>query len=260
MKSFKAFLLRLIAALPGGNRLLDACFRSLDRYRMARDGEEEHRKKVFQGLFDTNKWGSPESVSGGGSEMASTENIRKEIPRLVAKLGVQTFLDAPCGDYNWFRTIQWSQPLASYIGGDIVPALIERTQALYGNDRTKFIPLDIVHDALPAADLWLCRHCLIHLSNRDILLVVDNFLKSDIRYLLTTTNSTCTENKDIPTGWWRTLNLQRPPFNFCPPLEMIEDWIAGYPVGHLALWDRETLKKCMASNPEFQHVIQAARS
>ena len=259
MKTPKEWMQRAIVALPGGEKTLDACFRILDRFRMAKQGREAHRKQVFRNLFATNKWGSAESVSGGGSEMASTENVRKEIPRLVAERGVQTLLDAPCGDYNWFRTIQWRQPIA-YVGGDIVPELIANNQARYGDARTRFVELDVVHDDLPAADLWLCRHCLIHLPNRDILLAIDNFLNSDVRYLLTTTNSECRENKDIPTGWWRQINLQLPPFDFCPPLETIADWIPGYPVGHLALWERESLKTCLAANAEFQRVARARKS
>ena len=259
MKTLKQLIQRAIRALPGGERRLDACFRILDRFRRFRQGAAAHRKNVFRDLYATNKWGSPESVSGGGSEMASTENVRKEIPRLMAERGFRTILDAPCGDYNWFRTIQWRTPV-DYVGGDIVPDLIAANQAAHGRPGVKFIELDVVRDPLPAADVWLCRHCLIHLSNRDILLAIANFLQSDVRYWLTTTNSECRANKDIPTGWWRPLNLQLAPFHFCPPLEMIDDWIEGYPVGHLALWERETLKRHLAAHPEFQQALREAQA
>ena len=70
--------------------------------------------------------------------------------RLVAKLGVQTFLDAPCGDYNWFRTIQWSQPLASYIGGDIVPA----TGELWGNYPQTYSLVGLINSAMKLSKSW----------------------------------------------------------------------------------------------------------
>ncbi len=88
--------------------------------------------------------------------------------------------------------------------------------------------------------MWLCRDCLFHLSNHDILLVIENFFRSNVKYLLTSTHSNC-ENEDIQTGSFRQLNLQKEPFNFGKPIALIEDWIEGYPVRHLALWEREVL-------------------
>jgi len=84
------------------------------------------------------------------------------------------------------------------------------------------------------------------------MLVIDNFIRSDIRYLLTTTHSDCAENKDIPTGSFRLLNLQLPPFSFGKPITMIDDGMEGHFVKNLALWDRETLRKSLAFNKAFR--------
>lgn len=211
-------------------------------------------EEIFQRHFEINEWGSNESVSGPGSTANYTENIRKELPRLCSELGVQTMLDAPCGDFNWFRLIEWDTPI-TYTGGDIVQPLVERNQAMYGDSRSTFLKLNIVYDELPRVDLWLCRDCLFHLSNRDILLVVANFLRSDIGYLLTSIHSDCAANSDIQTGAFRLLNLQLPPFCFSKPLKRLDDWIDGFPVRHLALWDRETLMNCLASNRTLQRVL-----
>lgn len=239
----KDVIRRLFVALPGGRAILLKRFQYLEHRRLARIGNAE---QIFRHHFETNEWGSNESVSGAGSTIAYTENIRKEISRLVNDLAVDTILDAPCGDYNWFRMIQWERAI-TYIGGDIVQPLVERNQSLYGSPSAKFIKIDIVHDILPTVNLWLCRDCLFHLSNRDVQLVIDNFLRSEIRYLLTSTHSACVENSDIPTGSFRLLNLELPPFNFCKPITMLDDFIEGFPVRHLALWDRETLSKSLAS-------------
>lgn len=196
-------------------------------------------KEIFQYHYTKNLWGDEESVSGPGSTIQYTENIRKEIPKLVSELGIKVILDAPCGDFNWFRMISWQDEI-TYIGADIVDSLIDRNQLLYGSDRRNFTYLDITHDALPKADMWLCRDCLFHISNHDILLVLENFFKSNIRYLLTSTHSNC-ENEDIPTGSFRFLNLQKEPFNFGKPIAFIEDWIEGYPIRHLGLWERQEL-------------------
>jgi hypothetical protein len=196
-------------------------------------------KDIFHNHYTTNIWGSTESVSGPGSTIQYTENIRKEIPQLVSDLDINVILDAPCGDFNWFRMITWQKPI-TYIGGDIVEPLINRNQLLYGSDNNSFTCLDITQEALPKADMWLCRDCLFHLSNDDIFLVIENFFKSNIRYLLTSTHSNC-ENADIPTGSFRLLNLEKEPFNFGKPIVLIKDWIPGYPTRYLALWEREVL-------------------
>lgn len=240
-KKIKQVLRQIISALPGGKALLENRERALARREIARLGSA---KEVFNHYYEVNQWGNEESVSGAGSTLEYTENIRKEIPQLVSKLGCSVILDAPCGDYNWFRMIQWETPI-SYTGGDIVEALIARNQAKYGNDRTKFISLDIVNDTLPKAHLWLCRDCLFHLSHADIRSVIKNFLKSDIDYLLTSTHPKCEKNVDIPTGSFRLLNLQLPPFSFGKPLEVMDDWIEGFPVRQLALWDRESLRNAV---------------
>jgi hypothetical protein len=243
MTRVKETLRRIITAFPGGKAILRSRHYYREYFRLARIG---NAKEIFWHHYAVNEWGSEESVSGPGSGIRYTENIRKEIPRLVSELGVKVILDAPCGDYNWFRMIAFENEI-TYIGGDIVEPLIERNQSLFGRQNTKFICLDIVHEALPKADLWLCRDCLLHLSNRDILLVIDNFLRSDIRYLLTSTNSNCDENCDIPTGSCRLLNLRLPPFSFGEPMTLIDDWIEGYPVRHLALWERESLRNGLTS-------------
>lgn len=245
---FKLTIRGIVSSFPGGEALIRARANYLESRRFARIGGTA---EVFRHHYEYNRWRNDESVSGPGSTVAYTENIRKRLPALVKELGVSTILDAPCGDYNWFRLIQWETPIR-YTGGDIVEPLVERNQSLYGNSSTRFIPLNIIHDTLPEAELWLCRDCLLHLSNHDIFGVIRNFLRSEIPYLLTSTYTECSKNHDIPTGAYRPLNLQLSPFEFGEPLRSMDDWIEGHPVRHLALWERETLGKRLASNERFR--------
>ena len=74
-------------------------------------------------------------------------------------------LDVPCGDFYWMRLV----PLdVDYTGGDIVSDIVARNQAQYGDERRRFLRLDLLQDPLPAADLIFCRDCLVHLSNAHI--------------------------------------------------------------------------------------------
>jgi len=242
---------RIIDFVPGGRRMLQA-------YRYAEEKRRIHAmgvEGVFARIYEHNLWGSEESVSGPSAKLEYTQNIRKEIPRMIDRFGVKQILDAPCGDYNWLRFIERGKD-THYTGGDIVEALVINNQEKYGNDCTRFVHLDIRTDELPEADLWLCRECLQHLSNSDIFKVISNLLNSDIRYFLATTHTQCKMNKDIPTGNFRQLNLELPPFSFCKPILYIEDdWMGeGWAVRHLALWEKRQLSESLTSNKALRRI------
>lgn len=108
-----------------------------------------------------------------------------------------------------------------YIGVDIVSELIARDRELYASAAREFRVPYIARDPLPKVDLILCCDCLIHLSLRNCARVIENFKASGSTYLLTTTYTGIKRNAEIPTGSWRPIILQAPPFNFPTPLELI---------------------------------------
>ena len=231
-----SILRSFVSLFPGGENLA----RRLSYYRrgrkLARIGDTEDR---FTFIYEHNKWKNPESVSGAGSSLGFTENIRREIPRVLEDFGVTRMLDAPCGDYNWFQEI--TRDKVSYIGGDIVKAIVGSNTESYGDESTSFMHLDITKDTLPDVDLWMCRDCLIHLSFDLIDAALANFERSNIRYLLASTCPEITENYDIPTGHVRLLNLMLPPFDFPEPLRLIDDTEDDFERRALGLWDRTQL-------------------
>lgn len=210
-----------------------------DRRLREKLGKIGSAQEVFTHYYHTNRWGSEESRSGAGSTLAYTENLRKELPPLLQRLNIKVFLDAPCGDYNWFRHV--SRPGVRYIGGDIVSDLVADNARTYGGEDTQFMVLDITKDRLPVADMWMCRDVLFHLSYVDALQAIRNFLDSGIPWLLTTTHPNRDSNRDIPTGSFRELNLRLPPFNFPQPQFVIDDWVEGFPERQMGLWSREDL-------------------
>jgi len=238
----RLFARKIIYLIPGSRKILGAYTYAQDKRNISSLGAEG----VFTRKYEYMTWDCEESVSGPGSTIEYTKNIVKEIPQLINHFGVKQILDAPCGDFNWFRFVDRGRNIY-YTGADIVKALVIDNQQKYEDDYTSFIHLDIINDELPEADLWLCRDCLVHLSNSDIFKVISNLLSSDIRYFLTTTHTGCKMNIDIPTGNFRRLNLELPPFNFCKPILYIDDWIEGYPVRHLALWEKHQLSESLPS-------------
>ena len=178
-------------------------------------------RETFTHIYETDLWSGPHSVSGAGSGRDQTQIIAGELTRLVEEFGVDVFLDVPCGDFGWMRHV--ALPVKKYIGGDVVEELVERNRIQYQDSTHTFQVLDLTTDPLPAADMLFCRDALVHLSFDDALAVLENIRSSDIELLLTTTFTDCGENEDIPTGDWRILNLQLPPFNFPAPLCLINE-------------------------------------
>jgi hypothetical protein len=205
------------------------------RLRPARPANE-----VFTEIYESRTWGDGPSVSSDGSSLEQTERWRAEVPALLARLGVESMLDAPCGDFYWMREVAGLP--ATYIGGDIVPALIEGNRARHSGAGRRFEVIDIVRDALPRVDLIHCRDCLVHLPLAMAQQAIANFKQSGATYLLTTTfPRTGRTNIDISIGEWRPLDLELAPFGFPPPLwslaevpELSADGITHFK--HLALW------------------------
>jgi len=237
----------LIELFPGGKAFTERMSQRRRARRLTPLGDMEG---VFSHYFSVNQWKNAESVSGEGSTFENTASIRAALPALVDELGVQTILDAPCGDYNWFQFVARG-PDVHYVGGDIVKELVAANQERFGNATTRFQHLDIVHDTLPAADLWLCRDCLPHLSFEFIVKALKNFLASDIRYLLTTVHPDALENSDILTGDFRLLNFELAPFGFPEPSKRVDDTSEGLDRKQLLLWSREALREGLASNELF---------
>lgn len=186
-----------------------------------KSGQQLSTKETFHEIFESNHWAADSSVSGSGSQDDQTTEISLQIPKLIDELNVRTFLDIPCGDFNWFGRIA-NQP-ETYIGGDIIPEIVDSNAKKYGRKNRTFMQIDLIRDPLPEADLLHCRDCLVHLSNDDVLAALQNIRKSKIKYLLSTTFTACDENVDIVTGDWRIINLEKAPFNLPAPDLLINE-------------------------------------
>jgi SAM-dependent methyltransferase len=174
---------------------------------------------AFRHAYRTNLWGGTESPSGPGSSHDQTARLKHALPDLLHQLGSRTLLDLPCGDGHWMASI--ALPGIRYIGADLLPELVSRAAA--GSPGREFQQLDLTTSPLPPADLLLCRDCLVHLSFEDIGRALGNIRRSGIPYLLATTFPDEPENRDVITGDWRPLNLQRPPFHFPVPVVLLRE-------------------------------------
>jgi hypothetical protein len=213
--------------IPGASRLLFAGAAKLLSLSLS-------RARVFQLAYATRVWGSAESGSGIGSELAATENVSAYLPELFQRLQVSKFLDAPCGDWNWMRRVDLSG--VDYFGGDVVSSVVTKNKQEYARPGVRFIHADLTKDPLPTVDMIMCRDCWVHLSFEDIAAMLKNFRRTGARWLLVSNTPSQNRNQNKATGIdWRHLNLHLPPFNFPAKIEGRKDHYPDVPF-EIALW------------------------
>lgn len=151
--------------------------------------------------------------SGPGSLPEYTAAYRHLINDLIRTHRARSVLDFGCGDWQFSRLIDWGEAL--YYGVDVVPELIARLRKEYGAPDRVFFTVDPQDPELPnAVDLVVCKDVLQHLSNAEILRLLERF-KVAKRWLLVNDihPSLAENNKDIATGGYRCLDLSAPPFS-----------------------------------------------
>lgn len=212
--------------------------------RKAKTRKKQAIKDVFTAYKETKFWKSTESLSGDGSELSVTIDLRKGLKRIIEQFEIKTILDIPCGDFNWMKAVALEK--VQYIGGDIVTSLIDNNSENYASQNIKFKELDLTIDELPNVDLIFCRDCLVHLSYKQICKAIKNIKRSNSTYLLATSFVNATKNKDILTGEWRKLNLEIAPFNLGKPIAIIDEKYTQkgerYADKSMCLWQIEDIK------------------
>ena len=176
------------------------------------------RKEIFAKIYEDGIWKSGSSKSGSGSEIEQTKILSEYLRWLIRIERIETFIDAPCGDYHWQN--QFADDVKNYIGLDIVPELIEELNSRIievDGRETSFAVRDIVSDSLPPGDFLLCRDCLVHLSHDESLKAIRNMISAPIRLIGITTFIDRESNEDAPAPEWTPMNLSHEPFNFRAP-------------------------------------------
>jgi SAM-dependent methyltransferase len=193
-------------------------------------------KEIFTEYYLGNSpWNNPYSKSGIGSAIQNTNKIRAAIPKIIKDFNIKTFLDLPCGDFNWMKSVDLSY--IEYTGADIVDQIIIDNNIKYSSKNIKFIQLDLVNDNIPTFDLIMVRDCLVHLPINDVKKAIKNIKKSNSKYIFTTTfnseNSARPCNADTEVGSWGWVDLQVEPYNFIKPILLLSEEEDSK---HMGLW------------------------
>lgn len=172
-------------------------------------------EEIFSHIYEKKKWGVNEDkgCSGGGSSIKATVEYRQFLECLLMMSGIQSVVDAGCGEWEFSKKIDWTG--IDYCGYDVVRAIIEKNQKNYGNEHIRFMHADILSTDLPPADLLICKDLLQHWTNADVSAFSAQFPK--YKYCLITNDvdkeTKSSRNSDIQRGESRTIDLTQPPFN-----------------------------------------------
>jgi SAM-dependent methyltransferase len=152
---------------------------------------------VFTELYRKNKWGGAQGEFYSGPGSTEKHIISPYIEMITDKVYSEacvgrSFVDLGCGDFNVGSQLI---PLcSSYVGVDIVKPLVQRNQEKYGNEAIHFMHLDIVKNELPDGDVCFVRQVLQHLSNQQIMTVLQKLTKYQWVFI---TEHYPTQNNDI---------------------------------------------------------------
>lgn len=185
----------------------------------------------FNEIYEKNLWSSKESGSGEGSELNYTKPLRNWLLQTLPRYNIHTFVDAPCGDFNWMQEVLPKLDV-KYIGLDIVSSVVDTNKAKFSTENISFNTSNICEDVIPDCDLIMVRDCLFHLSFDEINKFLQNLSNSNYKYLLTTTHIVEKNfiNTDITSGDFRLIDLFSAPFLF--DNENVIGRVHDYPAGH----------------------------
>jgi len=174
------------------------------------------------GVFRGATWGGDESISGPGSSLKATGRLRAALPTAFDQLAIRCLVDAPCGDMNWMRTVDYD--FDRFIGVDLLETLITRLSTDPDFPPQYHFQIgNIVTDVLPTADALFCRDGLVHLPFAAIHESIQRWGQAGFQYVFVTTFPKQRVNMDVPLGGWRMLNMQLAPFYWPMPLMVLED-------------------------------------
>lgn len=180
-------------------------------------------KKAMQQVYALNFWGTNNTSFYSGEGSHSPEIV---VPYIVAlRTFFKTFnqdisvCDLGCGDFNIGK--QLVDYTNQYYAIDVVPELIEFNNERFKFGHLNFLSLDISIDEIPSADCVIIRQVLQHLSNVEILNIVNKLKR--YKYIILTEHipsGSFTPNIDIISGQGTRLkknsgvDIASNPFNF----------------------------------------------
>ncbi len=188
---------------------------------------------MFSDVYSSSLWGGDkkEFYSGSGSTAANAQPYIDYVTTFIGTHNVNSVVDIGCGDFRVSGALVEGAPReVSYLGIDVVPDLIAHNQERYANDHVQFILKQISSDdPAPAADLYLIREVLQHLSFTDIERLLAGC--QSYKYLLITNTialGATPKNADMRSGGQSRVALGSGLWPELPPIDLDATEVLSY--------------------------------
>ena len=171
---------------------------------------------IFSSIYERGEWGVDENMKGNSGTGSDPQNAKMYITFLqnyLAEHNIKSVVDLGCGDWRIGKSINWDG--IKYLGVDVVDSVVSQNAKNFSAANVSFMKADGSDYDLPKADLLICKEVLQHLPFKDIKNIVKQFGKFKHCILVNDVDPiklTC-ENSDIPRGYYRHLDLTKPPFS-----------------------------------------------
>lgn len=154
-------------------------------------------QNIFDDIYKNDKWNSG---SGPGSNKSNTGEYVSYINDLVRSLGVKSFLDVGCGDWQLAEQLDLSG--IRYKGIDVSQAAIEiaKSKAPLGTDLSNATIFEVDEQF----DFVYIKDVLQHLPLSECDKILSRATKS--KYVLVV-NDHCESNSDTDAGGYRPINV-----------------------------------------------------
>lgn len=160
-------------------------------------------KDAMQQVYEMQLWGNNQTPFYSGEGSHKLEIINPYIKTIASFLNdfkePISVLDLGCGDFNIGK--HFVELTKKYIAVDIVENLIDYNKKTFKKENLEFFCLDIAKDNLPKADCVIIRQVLQHLSNKEVINIVEKLYQ--YKYIILTEhlpNGAFTPNLDIISG------------------------------------------------------------
>ena len=207
--------------------------------------------EAFDEIYRKGYWKQGEALSGVGSEGRWADDYCDIIAGLVRTHGLKSAVDAGCGDFSVGSRIA---PLfGTYAALDVSAFIIDQNRRTFGHlTNVRFETRNLIEDDIPRADLVMVRQVLQHLTNAQILAVLETIDRSGAPMVLVAEEHPARDfiaNRDLTGHSVLTrgdagsgVDIRQPPFNrpatVIARLKQRPDPSATEPVLTLSLLDR----------------------
>ncbi len=184
-------------------------------------------KKIFTDIINSNQWGYKNQkypiCTGIGSSENNTIKYRKLLKNYIINNHIKSVIDVGCGIWEFYHN-EFDD--VTYIGIDCVKKVIDFNKERYASKKKIFIYADLLNikNNIPNVDLCIIKDVLQHLSNENIVTLLEKVKKKAKYILLIQDFNQIQDNQNIKNGNYRPLLYSMQPLKQFNPIPLTRYW------------------------------------